>query len=950
LKTQKNGLKLRSSSENKVLREFPIVGIGASAGGLEPIRNLLEDLPVDTGMAFVVVQHLASGQESMLPEILSRSTKMKVFQVEDGMLVEKNQVYVITPATTMTFKSGYLELVPKGAALKPINDFLISLATERKTQAIGIVLSGTGNDGTEGLKAIKVKGGITFVQDPKTAQYPDMPRNVIDAEAAHFILSPENIAKEIVRLAKNPQLSRAKLDAPRHAERETEIKKILKMLNTSSGVDFTHYRETTVNRRIARRMVINKIDSDRKYVNFLQAHPDELQALFDDLLIGVTSFFREPKTFEALKEKVFPELAKNRSAGESIRVWIPGCSTGEEVYSIAIAIQEFLREKAIADIRIQIFGTDANEKNIEKARQGIYPKTIEDNISENRLTRFFTRQNGNYQITKVIRDMCIFAKQDLTSDPPFSNLDLIMCRNVLIYFDSLLHERIFPIFHYGLKPNGFLVLGESESIGKFQHLFEPVTPKGLVYKKKRAQPQTSFHPETLVPYVFKSKDAKQPEKLSSMVLLKEEVDRLLMAEFVPATLLVNNNLDILFFRGQVNQFLTHEPGTASLNVAKMVRKELRTNVQTAVYLARKENKALKETVQFNNEGQQNIVVIQVKPLKTSNYEEPFFLITFEESAMKRDNYLQETESTTTEKETAKDKQINSLKGDLESTKQSLQTIIEVQEATNEELRSTMEEAQSSNEELQSTNEELETAKEELQSGNEELQTLNEELKNRNQTLGHLNDDLANLQANIDLPVVIVDNELKIRRFTSSAQSILKIMPSDVGQLITNVNIGVHSADLGDTIRAVITKLTAVNREVVLSRDRPFEMRVRPYLTEDKRIDGAVLSFTDIAPRKKTEEEMRKSALILQNSSDSIISTDLQGKITSWNRGAAEIFGYNAQEILGETIAKLAKPIERDQVAPAQLEEIRNGNVFAKEWEGVRKDGSAVWLILTSMLM
>ena len=869
MKKQKDRLKLRSSSENNFLNEFPIVGIGASAGGLDPIRKLLEDLPVDTGMSFVVIQHLSPGQESMLPEILSRSTKMKVLQVEDGMQVEKNHVYVITPGTTMTLKSGHLELVPKGASLKPINDFLISLATERKTQAIGIVLSGTGNDGTEGLKAIKVEGGITFVQDPETAQYSDMPKNAIDAEAAYFILSPENIVKELVRLAKNPQLSRANLDTPRHAERETEIKKILKMLNTSSGVDFTHYRETTVNRRIARRMVINKIGSDKKYVKFLQAHPDELQALFDDLLIGVTSFFREPKTFEALKEKVFPELTKNRSASESIRVWIPGCSTGEEVYSVAITIQEFLGEKAIADVRIQIFGTDANEKNIEKARQGIYPKIIEDKISGNRLTRFFTRQNGNYQIKKHIRDLCIFAKQDITSDPPFSNLDIIMCRNVLIYFDSLLHERVFPIFHYGLKPNGFLVLGESESIGKFQYLFEPVTTKGLVYKKKRVQPQTSFHPETLVPYVFKSKGAKQPEKLNSMMLLKEEVDRLLMAEFVPATLLVNNNLDILFFRGQVNQFLTHEPGTASLNVSKMVRKELRTNVQTAVYLARRENKALKETVQFNNQGQPKTVAIQVKPLKTSDYEEPFFLITLEESASQRDNFLQGTESTTAEKETSKDKQINSLKGDLESTKQSLQNIIEVQEATNEELRSTMEEAQSSNEELQSTNEELETAKEELQSGNEELQTLNEELKNRNLALGRLNDDLTNLLVNIDLPVVIVDNDLKIRRFTSSALEFLRMSPSDVGRSISIINPQVFDIDLTKIITEVIVKLAAVNREVTCAEGRLYEMRVRPYLTEEKKIDGAVLSFTDITETKKIEKDTSVSLKKSQKSGSEI---------------------------------------------------------------------------------
>jgi two-component system CheB/CheR fusion protein len=861
LTTQKSGSNIKNASETNIVNKFPIVAIGASAGGLDPIRKLLETLPVDTGMAFVVIQHLAAGQESMLPEILSRSTQMKVLQVTDGMMVEKNQVYVITPATTMTLKNALLKLTPKGDALKPINDFMISLSSERKTQAIGIILSGTGNDGTEGLRAIKVEGGITFVQDPETAQYSDMPKNAINAETAYFILTPENIAKELVRLSKNPQLTLPPSETPQKAEGETDLKKILMMLKASYGVDFTHYKETTINRRIARRRVINKIENNKEYAAFLRTHPNELQALFDDLLIGVTSFFREPKTFEALEEKVFPELVKNRGANESIRVWVPGCSTGEEVYSIAIAIQEFLEEKAKPEIRVQIFGTDANEKNIDKARQGIYPKTIEENISENKLKRFFSKQNGNYQITKLIRDMCIFAKQDITSDPPFSNLDLIMCRNVLIYFDSLLHERVFPIFHYGLKSNGFLVLGESESIGKFSYLFEPVTTKGLIYKKKRAQPQVFAHPETFVPYSFQKKVDKKLERQNFMVSLKEDVDRILMAEYVPATLLVSNNLDILFFRGQVNPYLTHEPGTASLNVTKMVRKELRTNVQTSVYLARKENKTQKETVQFKSDGEQKSVIIQVKPLKTPDYEEPFFLVTFQEPIVQLDNLALETETTRMpgEKESVKDKQINDLKADLESTKQSLQTIIEVQEATNEELRSTMEEAQSSNEELQSTNEELETAKEELQSGNEELQTLNEELKNRNLALGRLNDDLANLQTNLDIAVVIVDSNLRIRRFTAAAQELLRISPSDVGGSIANITPGVHIQNLDKTVTDVIDKLTPVSQEVEGLEGSFYEMRVRPYLTENKRIDGAFLSFMDITKRKKAEEALDKYA-------------------------------------------------------------------------------------------
>ncbi len=918
---KKAGLNMQSSSETKCTNGFPIVGIGASAGGLEPITKLLENLPVQTGLSFVVIQHLAAGQESMLPDILSRYTEMKVQQANDGIQMEQDHVYVIPPGTTLTLKNGCIRLFPKSQFFKPINDFMISLASEQKTLAIGIVLSGTGNDGTEGLKAIRAEGGITFAQDPDTAQYPDMPKNAIAAETPDFVLSPEQIAKELVRIAKSPQLIRFKTKAPEQEKIETDLKKIIMLLKTSFGVDFTHYRETTINRRITRRMVINKTQNMKAYLAYLRAQPSEQQALFDDMLIGVTSFFREPDTFLALKEKVFPELVQNRSPDESIRVWVPGCSTGEEVYSLAIALQEFLEEKAIADIRIQIFGTDANEKNIEKARQGTYPKGIEDNVSESRLKRFFTSDNGHCRITKFIRDMCIFAKQDITTDPPFSNIDLIMCRNVLIYFDSHLHERVLPIFHYGLKPNGFLVLGESESVGKFQYLFEPITPKGPIYKKKQAQPQAILDEDIFVPYAVK-KTAKPLGKVNLLTVLGEKVDRLITTEYGPATLLVNSSLDILVFRGDVAPYLSPESGVASLNVTKIIRKELRSQVQTAVYRARKENKVFKETVRFKQKGAPKTVNIEIRPLKTAEYDEPFYLVLFTEATSQDMNSTKEIGSVVlpVEMEVLKDRQIRELSEDLEATKQSLQTLVEGQEATNEELRSSMEEVQSSNEELQSTNEELETAKEELQSGNEELQTLNEELKNRNQALGRLNDDLANLQTNIDLPVIIVDNNLKIRRFTAPAQRILKISPSDVGHSIIDVNLGVHIADLEKTINDVITKLNAVNREVNCTEDILCEMRVRPYLTEEKKIEGAVLSFTDITERKKQEHEIESLSRFPSENPNPIFRIDGKGTILYGNPVGASFLtvwkskvGEGAPEHISRVVASVLASDRRIEI-------------------------------------
>ena len=896
---KKNGLNVQSSSETGTQNELSIVGIGASAGGLDPIRALLGAITENTGLAFVIIQHLAAGQESMLPEILSRATKMKVVQVKDNMSVQADHVYVIPPGTTMTLQGIYFKLAPKEVANRPINVFFTALSSELKTKAIGVVLSGTGNDGTEGLKAIKAEGGITFAQEPKTAQYPDMPQNAIASDSTYFVLSPEDIAKELISIAKHPQLAhaRAKSQESKLTKSELDLRKILGMIKSAFNIDFSHYKENTVNRRITRRMVINKIENIEAYAAYLRANPKELQALFDDLLIGVTSFFREPKTFDLLKEKVFFELTKDRSFS-IIRVWVPGCSTGEEVYSIAITIQEFLEDNDIADLRVQVFGTDANERSIDKARQGTYPKAIEESVNANRLKRFFQKNNGNYQITKPIRDMCIFAKHDITVDPPFSNLDIIMCRNLLIYFDSHLQERIMPIFHYGLKVNGVLVLGEAESIGNFQYLFEPISPKSAIFRKKNAQPQVPLNAETIITSAIK-KPIKTTEKADLLAALKDKVDRELIEQYTPAALLVNNNLDALFFRGQVNQYLTHEPGTASLNVNKIIRKELRPLVETAIYRVRKENKPFTETVQLRQGEQSKTLEIQVRPFRKSEFNELFFLITFIEIPYKL-LYPSDIGASANQILVQQNRE---LKEDLEATKQSLQTIVEAHEATTEELRSTMEEAQSSNEELQSTNEELETAKEELQSSNEELQTLNEELRNRNQDLFKVNDDLSNLMANVDTTVVIVDGGFKIKRFTSLAQELLKIGPSDLGRPLTDIILGVHIKDLGEILHDVTSNLSTVKQEIAGVNGRFYELRVRPYLTSEKKIDGTVLSFVDITDRRIVEREKGKHTTALESQVKDQAATLIQSERLAYIGETAGMVGHDLrnplQTITGE---------------------------------------------------
>jgi two-component system CheB/CheR fusion protein len=835
--------------------QFPIVGIGASAGGLNAIQKLLENLPENTGLAFIVIQHLAATQESMLPEILSRSTKMPVNKVTNGMPIEKNQVYVIPSGVVMTISGGVLKLHPKGLSFRPIDEFLRSLAVERKTQAIGVILSGTGTDGTEGLKFIKAEGGFTFAQDPKTAQYPDMPKNAIAEETTYFVLSPEEIAQELSSIVKHPEIARQKMETeePQKQEGEDDTQTIFSMLQAVFGVNFANYKKSTVNRRISRRMVINKIENLKKYAIYLRAHRDELQVLFDDLLIGVTGFFREPDTFELLEQKIFPSIFEKRQTNQSIRVWIPGCSTGEEAYSMAIALEEFLEEKNIVDRQIQIFGTDVNEKNIERARHGVYLKSIENAVSEDRLKRFFTSSNGNYQVIKSIRDMCVFAKHDLTRDPPFSNMNLIVCRNLLIYFDSKLQERIIPLFHYGLKPDGYLVLGESESVGKFNYLFEPLTKRGVAFKKKQAQPTFELQLEPSAAYSMR-RPLGRPEKADSMVVIDREVDKLLMAEYVPASLLLNNNLDIVVFRGKIDPYISIDAGNATLNVAKIVRKELRPAIQTAAYRAMKDRKNIEDTVRFEHGQETRIVNIQVKPLKIPKHEGSFLFVLFSEATKEKVPTQEEDSAGKKALETAKDQQIKELSEDLNSTKLTLQTIIEQEEATSEELRSAMEEVQSSNEELMSTNEELESSKEELQSTNEELTTLNEELKNRNQSLTVLNDDLGNLMGSVETAVIIVDNTFKIRRFTSQAQELLRLLPTDVDHSVLDIRLGIPIDELDKSLQKITSNLEPIRQEIKTEKGRWYQMRIRPYLTSEKKVNGAILSFSDVTEMKKLQDE------------------------------------------------------------------------------------------------
>jgi two-component system CheB/CheR fusion protein len=890
-------------------KQFPIVGIGASAGGLEAFTKFLEKLPSDTGMAFVFIQHLSPGQESMLTDILARFTQMHVHKVQNDMPVEPNNVYVIPPDVSMTISDYTLKLQAEVSRFhKPIDQFLISLAQDLKNLAIGVVLSGTGSDGTEGLKAIYAEGGITFAQDEDTAKYPGMPHSAIASESVNFVLSPENIAKGLTRVGKHPYLNHSHLDVFRfkgEGKEEGNLRSILTMLKLAYNVNFSDYKESTINRRISRRLVLHQIDRMKDYVDLLRKDRGELQALYGDLLIGVTSFFREPETFQLLTEKVFPLILKEKPPEAPIRIWVPGCATGEEVYSVAIALREYM-EKNRTGVPLQIFGTDISDKNIEKARAGVFPESIAESISEERLKHFFRRVDRRYQISKAIRDMCVFAKQDLTRDPPFSNLDLISCRNVLIYLKPKAQKRIIPLFHYALKPNGFLVLGKSESISGFEDLFS-IIDKTPVYSKKMVPTKIPLEIELIEPYSRKQIFNKPPQE-KPLARLQKEAERILMTKYSPPGVIVNNELDVLIFSGDTSQFLSHSPGEASFNLMKMVKEEFKLELQTAVYLARKRKESVtRENIQFRDDGQVKEANLEVTPIQIPQSNETFFLVLFESvtpvSVKAKPKIAKVAEEATA------DNMIEDLKRELASTKETLQTVIEEQEATNEELRAALEEVQSSNEELQSTNEELETAKEELQSTNEELNTVNEEVTRRNKELTRLHDDMTNLFSNIDVVVVVLDANLRIRLFTPAAEKTFNLIPSDMGRPISDISLGINVTGFDGLLHEVMDNLVFKHMQIQDKKGTWFEMRMRPYLTAEKKIDGVVLSFIDIDQIVRNKAEIEKSRnfaeTVLATMREPLVVLDENMEVVMANPAFYETFKIETAETLKSNIFKIA---------------------------------------------
>jgi two-component system, chemotaxis family, CheB/CheR fusion protein len=843
----------RKSSQSKSAKpnlSCPIVGIGGSAGGFEAAMELLRHLPPRTGMAFVIVQHLDPHHGSRLPNLLAKATAMPVTEITGTTKPKPNTIYVQPSNKCVIAKNGKLTLVSRTERLNvAIDHFFESLADECGSRGIGIVLSGTGSDGTAGLRAIKAAGGLTFAQTEESAKFDAMPRSAIRSGFVDLVLPPDAIAREIRRIADHPYLRRPLIDAE-EAEKEAyrqadDLGRIFLSLKKQMGVDFSAYKESTLIRRIHRRMALHRIDTLNRYARFLRDNKKEIEALFDDLLINVTRFFRDEAVFRVLKKRFLPALLKKKSKDRQreLRVWVPGCATGEEVYSLAICILEALGSQA-SKSRIQIFGTDLSESVVEHARLGIYSNAIEKDVSQARLKRFFVKRDSTYQIHRNVRDICTFARQNITADPPFSRLDMISCRNVLIYLSPELHKRCIPQFHYALNLGGLLILGPAESVGVYDELFKLVDKKTKIYLKEATtapRPPDLLAPRGLGLSQFGTRPAATHGINFGADLLKV-ADRIILSTYAPAAVVIDENMQVQQFRGRTELFLEHAPGPATFNLIQLARANLVPDLRATIRRSVKTDKPARiERAKVTLGGRNYEINIQVVPFKIPGTDKSWFLVIFDETtrAIKPERLLQPLGKTAVQRE------VTDLRRELAASKESLQGIIEEQEATNEELKAANEEVESSNEELQSTNEELETAKEELQSTNEELTTLNEELSNRNLEMMQLTNELNNLLASIQMPIVMVDNALTVRRATPAARSAFNILPTDIGRRLSELRPNIDVPDLENILREVIETLGTRERRVIDKAGRRYSLRVRPYRTTENKIDGAVITLVDI---------------------------------------------------------------------------------------------------------
>ncbi|MFM0203324.1 chemotaxis protein CheB [Paraburkholderia fungorum] len=935
--------------------DFPVVGIGASAGGVQALLRFFENAPSDIGMAFVVVLHLSPDHASSADQVLQHATGMPVRQVQRAMRVEKNHVYVISPSHDLSLEDGHLTPVevdrPRGRPIA-IDLFFRSLADAHRERAIAIVLSGTGADGATGIGRIKEQGGVTIAQEPADAEYPEMPQNAMATGMIDLTLPAAQMPGKLRELADNARAIRlppandepetlpvAQPDPVSSAERA--LLGVLATLRARTGHDFRHYKRATILRRIERRLQVNGIPDLQAYQDYVLTHPDEVPALLKDMLIGVTNFFRDRETFEVVEHEIVPKLFQKKSEDDPVRAWIAGCATGEEAYSLAMLLAEHPERNE--GIPVQLFATDIDERAIALARAGLYPESITADVSAQRLRQFFTPERAHFRVSKGIREKVLFAVHNVLRDPPFSRVDLVSCRNLLIYLDRSVQSQVLQMFHFALQPGGYLLLGSSESAEAAGELFTPVDKKNRIYRANVVT--SSMRPPISMPVVqhggVSAAASAGPTPPLPQTLPFAALHHRILELYAPPSVVVDTDANILHMSEHAGRFLRFARGEPSYNLVMLVNPALRLQLRGALFQAMRSNsEVVTAPIEFTSEAHVRIIV---RPYRRTEDSPEFALVLFDESAVSAPVATVQPAGPA-----AQDSLLGHLEDELHRTKQELRSTVEQSEASTEELKASNEELQAINEELRAATEELETSKEELQSLNEELFTVNAELQAKIEETGKAKDDLQNVIASTGIATVFVDREMRIKRYTPAATELFNVIPSDVGRPLHDITHRLDYPRMAEDTVAVFESLQLIEREIRGVDARYFLTRLSPYRTTDDHIDGAVLTIVDITALRRAEQLVRVSEerlhLAAQSTNDfAIIVQDIDGRVVTWNKGAERIFGYNESEMAGQLLDRLYLPEEREANAPS-VERQRaqhDGRVEDERWY-VHKGGARLY--------
>jgi two-component system CheB/CheR fusion protein len=923
---------------DRALLPFHVVAIGASAGGVEALIRFFSHMSADSGCAFVVVMHLAPERESLLATLIGRATPMRVEQVQRETAMEPNQVYVAPPGHYVELAQGRLQLRPieeRAAFARPsaIDHLMISLAEDQREQAIAIVLTGTDSDGSLGIKAIKSEGGLVIAQSPGQAAHPGMPMAALATGVVDCQLPIEEMPRAILDFVGTAPIGEA-AEATAEAQAAAPpqgglLQQILELVRAQLGLDFRGYKTPMLLRRVRRRMALARITETRHYLDYLQQTPAETKALSEEFLISVTEFFREPETWDVLAQEVVPQVIGEKAFGAPVRIWVPACATGEEAYSIAML---FLEQPRLADraLKLQVFATDLDRTALEVARKGRYPRSIEHAVSQQRLERFFLKSGTAYQVRKELREAVMFAPQNLTNDPPFSHMDLVSCRNLLIYLVPELQRRLLEVFHFALEPNGLLVLGKSETANSMSPMFAPVTQRARVYRRiGPARPAAIRLPP--MPGLRHDVGARAPSSSAHEPDYGRMVREALIDQQIAAAVLINREGQALYFYGQIHTYLQHPEGAPITDLFAMLRDDLRPQLRAAVHKASGSHERAETVVPMNGHdgSAEQLVRMTVTPLGARGDAE-LFLVSFE-SLAREPAGLPATDGDSAA--------LNALENELRNTKRDLRAAIEELESTNEELKVANEEAMSMNEELQSANEELETSKEELQSVNEELTTVNNQLQEKVNELEAVNDDLSNLLTSTHIPTLFLDRQLNIKRYTPAVTKLFRLIPGDVNRPLSDIASQIDLASLFADARRVLEQLAPVEQETSTASGEHYLRRVLPYRTQEDRIDGVVVTFIDITEIRRSAEGQRRFAAVMQASNDAIVVHDLAGRVLAWNRGAEALYGHPEADVLNVDLSTLLPPQAREQHAQCLQRLLAGERIVGVDTRRRHRDGT-----------